>query len=101
MRTDEPRFRAGAGPNPFRAGHLQRTGHAVEFLGLHGIQFMIAADHQCDDAAVGAVDQQRFDALRRRHTQLRTKLGNACGRSASAPLSRAVRRPRAARQRPP
>jgi len=42
---------------------------------------MVTADNQGDDVAVAAVDQQRLDAARRIHAQLRGELGDgACVR---------------------
>ena len=47
----KPGSRAGGLAHAFGACHSQRIGDAGQFLRLHGIQFMVAADDQRDHVA--------------------------------------------------
>ena len=60
-------------------GHAQRARDAGQGLRLHGIELMVAADHERDHAASGAVHDERLDALGRRDLEHRGEVGDGLG----------------------
>ena len=67
--ADEARLATDDFHNTFRSGEMQWIGHAREFLRFDGIQFMVAAEAQRDEAAVIGIHHQRLQHLMRATTQ--------------------------------